>query len=215
MREEKSLSLDGATDKREAFATEVQSERRTSDELNDRESINKKEHMRSGYLAVVHRTPNAVAGFCYRSTPIAFINNAMILDWLHEVRCWVPGWLSCQRAFESKVQNAATQLRMSIKFFSLNAADMYNQPTVSYPAYKGALAYLCEARDMAAIREGKWAPKSGALANSGKKLFFEMAAECIRRVNLAMDVNNDNWSKKSMLQYGLDVPGDDIRRLAI
>ncbi|RLN96449.1 hypothetical protein BBJ28_00024737 [Nothophytophthora sp. Chile5] len=75
---------------------------------------------------------------------------------------------------------------------------------------------LAERRNMDAIRKGDWktgTSSSGKLANPGKKFFLELAAECIRLVNLEKDKNGDNWAKKSMVQCGLDVPRDGVWKI--
>jgi hypothetical protein len=77
---------------------------------------------------------DATPGIAYRTSPTAFINNSLMQEWLHEVRCWGPGgpfvkertlWMgnaSCHSGNE--VVAAAKGLCTRVKFFPPNATDL-------------------------------------------------------------------------------------------
>ena len=163
-----------------------------------------------------------VDGVTYRSSPSAFINNKLMLEWLQEVRCWGPGgpfakerhlWMDNASGHSGEeAQALARQLRTRVHFFPPNATD-FVQPADRFPIQRIKVHWrnLCEKRNMQAIRRGEWmqgTKSSGSLANPGKKFYLETAAECIRLVNGETDKEGRNWAKKSMVLCGLDVSSD-------
>ncbi|OWZ09170.1 hypothetical protein PHMEG_00018170 [Phytophthora megakarya] len=145
--------------------------------------------------------PDTTLGVCYRTSPSAFINGRLMAEWLRESRCWGTGgpftnsrvlWMDNSSGHcGGEVEDAAREFRTKVKYFPPNATDKV-QPADRFPIQR--------------IKE-HWRLK---LANPGKKFFLELAAECIRLVNLEKNKNGDNWAKKSMIQCGLDVSRDGV-----
>eukprot|EP00644_Phytophthora_capsici_P015214 jgi/Phyca11/40919/gw1.98.86.1 len=138
--------------------------------------------------------PDSVNGVTYRTSPSAFINNQLMLQWLQEVRCWGPAGPFAQE-----------------RVLWMDNASGHSADRFPIQRIKMHWRRLCEKRNMDAIRRGEWmqgTKASGSLANPGKKFFLETAAECIRLVNAEIDKDGVNWAKKTMLLCGLDVGKD-------
>ncbi|EEY59556.1 uncharacterized protein PITG_12126 [Phytophthora infestans T30-4] len=135
--------------------------------------------------------PDCVNGVCYRTSPSAFINNRIMVEWLRETRSWGPA------------DPFAKERQLWLDNARGHAADRF-----PFHRIKVHWRNLCERRNMEAIRRGEWmqgAKSSGALANPGKRFFLETAAECIRLVNAEKDEKGVNWAETSMVLCGLDV----------
>eukprot|EP00644_Phytophthora_capsici_P010721 jgi/Phyca11/104505/e_gw1.9.853.1 len=151
----------------------------------------------------IQNLPDARRGVCYRTSPTAFINGRIMGEWLQEPRCWGHG---------------GPFVGSRVLWMDNASGHCGEDPADRFPIQriKEHWRRLAERRNLEAIRNGDWktgAASSGKLANPGKNFFLELAAECIRLVNLEKDKNGDNWAKKSMIQCGLDVPRDGVWNL--
>ncbi|OWY97963.1 hypothetical protein PHMEG_00031387 [Phytophthora megakarya] len=168
--------------------------------------------------------PDPTLGVCNRASPSAFINRHLMAKWLREPRCWGTGgpfansrvlWMdNTSGHYGSEVEDTARELRTKLKYFPANATDKV-QPADHFPIQriKEHCRRLAERRNMDAIRNGDWKTETSSswkLANPGKKFYLELAARCIRLVNLEKDKNGDSWAKNSMIQCGLDVSRDGV-----
>ncbi|KAE8976328.1 hypothetical protein PR003_g26171 [Phytophthora rubi] len=110
----------------------------------------------------------------------------------------------------SEVEDTAREVGTTVRLFPANATDKV-QPADRLPIQriKEHWRRLAERRNIEEMRKGDWktgSASSGKLANPGKKVFLNLAAECIKLINEEKGRKGVNWAKKSMIQCGLDVP---------
>eukprot|EP00644_Phytophthora_capsici_P012335 jgi/Phyca11/121804/e_gw1.46.284.1 len=132
-----------------------------------------------------------VAGVTYRSGPKGWMDHKVFYSWLDSNIC-------NRRQVHDKEQNIYMDNASGHKLDECGAVSIKQIWMQEWEKEKWRLA---ESGGFSKRNEdGKW---SGKLQNPGKRFFLELAARCVRQVNLMEDDKHVSHPRKAMILCGL------------
>ena len=161
----------------------------------------------------IKNVPDDVPGVAYRTGPKGWMDRTVMPEWLSEKRIISKIRNGRRVLFVDNCSGHATTDELSsvcaaidteIRYFPPNTTHLV-QPCDSFVIQKIKRAWSThwEKYKMECIKKNKWKDSSGKLRNPGKTFFLQLAAKCVREVNLQRDENGLSFARKAMIITGL------------